>query len=83
MGWQPIETVPKDRLVLVLLDDGESKTPCLARWLDHEGVFVWLVSDPSGTTRWAGEYGVAWAAVEIPKIPRAAKRKRPGPDQGA
>ena len=51
MGWQPIETAPKDKLIDIWLADGKRWCDCYFDRISEE----WRTSRPSGRLVWINE----------------------------
>ena len=66
MEWLPMHTAPKDKAVLILLDESAGIYPALAQWRDECRGFVWHV--PGGGI-WHKKCALGWSPVDVPATP--------------
>ena len=75
MEWQPIETAPKDGLILLAVEDetGERRTFAAEGSCDSEGLLVWQI-----TAGWIGwqRLSNSWITIGWQHLPTSQSAKR-------
>jgi hypothetical protein len=68
--------VPKNRPVLLLLEECGGTYAVLARWKRDPRGFVWNIPGAQENGPWHEKCGLAWAPVKIPRVPKKSKLER-------
>ena len=69
MSWHPMKSVPKDRPVLILLEECSGTYPVLARYKRDQRGFVWCVCGADNHGGWHEKCALGWAPVKLPRVP--------------
>ena len=67
-SWKPMETAPKDKPILLLLEECAGTYPVLAQWKDDPRGFCWHVPGSQDQSGWHTKCAKGWSKVRIPSF---------------
>ena len=72
--WRPAKSAPKNRLILILLEECAGTYAALARWHPDPRGFCWYVPGGSEGGGWHEKCVLGWAPANVPAIPTRSRR---------
>lgn len=68
--WRSMKTAPRDKPILIILEEAAGTYVALVQWKQHPEGFVWNVIGASYDGQWHEKCALGWAPIELPPVPK-------------